>query len=142
MRRLPLDHPGEADHRTPGRFLWWLARGQWQTLLGGMVFGVLWMGSQAVMPFVLGRAIDRGVAARDTGTLAAYAGALFGIGLVQSVAGILRHRFAVTNWLTAAYRTVQLVGRQAVHLGAALPARCPPARWWRSAPATCPTSAR
>ena len=33
----------------------------------------------------------------------------------------MRHRFAVTNWLTAAYRTVQLVGRQAVHLGGALP---------------------
>ena len=30
----------------------------------------------------------------------------------------MRHRFAVTNWLTAAYRTVQLVARQAVHLGA------------------------
>ncbi len=35
----------------------------------------------------------------------------------------MRHRFAVTNWLTAAYRTVQLVGRQAVHLGGALPAQ-------------------
>ena len=33
----------------------------------------------------------------------------------------MRHRFAVTNWLTAAYRTVQLVGRQAVHLGGTLP---------------------
>ena len=26
----------------------------------------------------------------------------------------MRHRFAVTNWLTAAYRIVQLVARQAV----------------------------
>ena len=33
----------------------------------------------------------------------------------------MRHRFAVTNWLTAAYRTVQLVGRHAVHLGGTLP---------------------
>ena len=46
---------------------------------------------------------------------------MLGIGLVQAVSGIMRHRFAVTNWLTAAYRTVQLVGRQAVHLGATLP---------------------
>ena len=46
-----------------------------------------------------------------------YAAILFGIGLVQAVSGIMRHRFAVTNWLTAAYRTVQLVGRQAVRLG-------------------------
>ena len=35
----------------------------------------------------------------------------------------MRHRFAVTNWLTAAYRTVQLVARQATHLGATLPKR-------------------
>ena len=35
----------------------------------------------------------------------------------------MRHRFAVTNWLTAAYRVVQLVTRQAVRLGATLPKR-------------------
>ena len=35
----------------------------------------------------------------------------------------MRHRFAVTNWLTAAYRTVQLTARHAVHLGGTLPAR-------------------
>lgn len=121
VRVLPLDHPGDPDSRSPGRLLWWLARGQWRTLVAGMVFGVAWMGSQAVMPAVVGKAIDRGVAARDGHQLVLYAGLLFGIGLVQAASGIIRHRFAVTNWLTAAYRTVQLVGRQAVHLGGDLP---------------------
>ena len=32
------------------RFLWWLAKGQWATLLGGMAFGIIWMSTQAVMP--------------------------------------------------------------------------------------------
>ena len=121
MRALPLADPGTADHRSPGRFLWWLAKGQWRTLLGGMLFGILWMSSQAVLPAVLGKAIDQGVSARDMGALAKWAGVMFAIGLVQAVTGIVRHRFAVTNWLTAAYRTVQLVGRQATHLGGALP---------------------
>ena len=121
MRQLPLDHPGTADHRSPGRFLWWVAKGQWRTLLGGMFFGIVWMSSQAVMPAVLGRAIDQGVAARDPERLLFWAAVLFGIGLVQAGSGIIRHRFAVTNWLTAAYRTVQLVGRQTVHLGGTLP---------------------
>ena len=103
------------------RFLWWMAKGQTRTLLLGMFFGIVWMSSQAVMPFVIGRAIDRGVAAQDTDALLKYAGLLFGIGLVQAATGIMRHRFAVTNWLTAAYRTVQLVGRHTVHLGATLP---------------------
>ena len=103
------------------RFLWWMAKGQWHTLLLGMSFGIVWMSCQAVLPAVIGRAIDRGVAARDTDALLQYAGLLFGIGLVQAASGIIRHRFAVTNWLTAAYRTVQLVARHAVHLGGTLP---------------------
>ncbi|MBC7278860.1 MAG: ABC transporter ATP-binding protein [Nocardioides sp.] len=121
VRRLPLDHPGVADHRSPGSFLWWMARGQWQTLLGGMFFGVIWMSAQAVMPLVIGRAIDEGVATKDVPTLAVYAAILLGVGLVQAAAGIVRHRFAVTNWLTAAYRVVQLVTRQSVRLGSSLP---------------------
>ena len=108
-------------HSSPGAFLWWMARGQWQTLAGGMRFGIVWMSCQAVMPAVIGRAIDRGVADKDGSALLTYAGLMLAIGLVQAVTGIMRHRFAVTNWLTAAYRTVQLVGRQAVHLGGALP---------------------
>jgi ABC-type multidrug transport system fused ATPase/permease subunit len=120
VRRLPLDDPGTAAHSSPGAFLWWLARGQWQTLVGGMSFGIVWMSCQAVMPAVIGRAIDRGVADKDSSALLTYAAVMLGLGLVQSVTGIMRHRFAVTNWLTAAYTTVQLIGRQAVHLGGAL----------------------
>jgi ABC-type multidrug transport system fused ATPase/permease subunit len=121
MRLLPVADPGIADHRSPGRLLWWMARQQWQTLLGGMFFGIVWMSSQAVMPAVLGRAIDRGVAERDESALLLWAGVMLVIGLVQAVSGIMRHRFAVTNWLTAAYRVVQLVGRQSVRLGGTLP---------------------
>ncbi|WP_209020438.1 ABC transporter ATP-binding protein [Nocardioides sp. 1609] len=121
MRHLPLDHPGTADHRSPMRFLWWLAKGQWQTLLGGMLFGIVWMSSQAVMPAVIGRAIDQGVADRDRSALLTLAGVMFALGLVQAGSGIMRHRFAVTNWLTAAYRTIQLTGRHTVHLGGTLP---------------------
>ncbi len=121
MRLLPVADPGIADHRSPGRLLWWMARQQWQTLLGGMFFGIVWMSSQAVMPAVLGRAIDRGVAGRDESALVLWAGVMLVIGLVQAVSGIMRHRFAVTNWLTAAYRVVQLVGRQSVRLGGTLP---------------------
>ena len=121
MRSLPLDHPGTADSRSPLRLLWWLARGQWRTLLGGMFFGVVWMSAGAVMPMVIGQAIDHGVAARDGGALLGWALALLGLGLVVALSGIMRHRFAVTNWLITAYRTVQLVGRHTVHLGGALP---------------------
>jgi ABC-type multidrug transport system fused ATPase/permease subunit len=98
-------------------------KGQWHTLVLGMCFGVVWMVCQAVMPAVIGHAIDDGIAAKDTGALVRWTLAMFGIGVLQAVSGIVRHRFAVTNWLTAAYRTVQLVARQATHLGATLPKR-------------------
>lgn len=86
-----------------------------------MAFGIVWMSAQAVMPAVIGRAIDLGIAAKDTDELLKWALVLFGIGLVQAASGIMRHRFAVTNWLLAAYRTVQLVGRQTTRLGGTLP---------------------
>jgi ABC-type multidrug transport system fused ATPase/permease subunit len=121
VRALPVPDPGTADHRSPGRFLWWVARGQWPTLLGGMAFGVVWMSCQAVLPAILGRAIDRGVAARDQEQLLLWAGVMLAVGLLQAFTGIMRHRFAVTNWLTASYRVVQLVTRQAVRLGGSLP---------------------
>src|SRR6478735_6523937 len=100
-----------------------MAGQQWRTLAGGMVFGIVWMCAQAVMPAVIGRAIDEGVSAKDTSRLLEWAAVLFVIGLVQAGAGIMRHRFAVTNWLTAAYRIVQLVTRQSTRLGGTLPRR-------------------
>ena len=123
VRDLPLTDPGTADARSAWRFLGWLMKGQWHTLLVGMLFGIVWAVTQAVMPAVIGHAIDDGIAAKDVHGLLRWTLAMLGIGLVQAFAGIMRHRFAVTNWLTAAYRTVQLVARQATHLGATLPKR-------------------
>ncbi|MBO9523638.1 MAG: ABC transporter ATP-binding protein [Nocardioidaceae bacterium] len=123
MRQLPLDHPGTADTRGPWRFLLWIIKGQWHTVLLGMLFGVIWMTASAVIPAVIGKAIDAGISEHDSAALWRWAAVLFGVGLVQAVSGIVRHRFAVTNWLTAAYRVVQLVARQATHLGATLSKR-------------------
>src|SRR5882757_4816648 len=103
MRQLPLADPGTPDHRTAARYLYWVARGQKATLAGGMTFGILWMGSQAFVPAVLGKAIDEGVAAGDFDRLLLWTTVLFGIGVLQALAGIMRHRFAVVNWLSAAY---------------------------------------
>src|SRR3954452_17800216 len=126
MRRLPLPDPGTPDARSTARFFLWLVKGQRRTLAVGAGFGVLWMLSQAVMPLVVGRALDRGVAQGSVHALVAWTGVLAGLGVVQSAAGIGRHRCAVTNWLTATYRCDQLVARSAATLGAALPSRLPP----------------
>src|SRR5215211_4632843 len=102
MRHLPLDDPGTADHRSPGRFLWWIFKGQWRTMTMGILLGIVWMVSLAVMPAVIGKAVDQGVAARDIDRLVQLTLLMLAIGVVQAGAGIARHRFAVVNWLTAA----------------------------------------
>jgi ABC-type multidrug transport system fused ATPase/permease subunit len=123
MRALPVDDPGVPDTRSATRYLWWLSRQHAWTIVLGMAWGIVWMVVQAFMPFVIGRAIDAGIAGHDMSALAAWAGALFALGSVQAAAGILRHRLAVFNWLGAAYRTIQLTVRQAGRLGATLPTR-------------------
>jgi ABC-type multidrug transport system fused ATPase/permease subunit len=123
MRTLPVADPGSPDTRTASRFLWWLARQHIGTILAGVVWGTVWTVAQALMPFAIGRAIDDGIAGSNLTALAAWAGALFALGLVQAAAGILRHRLAVFNWLATAYRTVQLTARHAARLGATLPNR-------------------
>jgi ABC-type multidrug transport system fused ATPase/permease subunit len=125
MRELPLAHPGTPDLRSPTRFLAWVARGQLGTLALGMAYGVVWMAALAVVPALVGRAIDLGVAEGDTAGLLRWSTLILAAGLVSAVAGILRHRVAVVNWLTAAYRVQQLLVRQAVLLGASLPRRVP-----------------
>ncbi len=123
MRSLPQPDPGNPDVRSPGRYLWWTARQQMPTVIGGVSFGIVWMVAQSVMPAVIGKAIDEGVTAKNLDRLWLWSAVLLGVGVVQALAGIARHRFAVANWLNAAYRTVQVVTRHAVRLGATLPRR-------------------
>ena len=123
MKQLPFSDPGTPDTRSPTRFLIWVGRQQLGTLLLGMTFGIVWMLAQALLPWVLGRAIDDGVGTGDTQALLAWAGALFGLGVVQAVAGTLRHRVAVSNWLQSSYRMIQVVAHHAALTGPAVRTR-------------------
>ena len=125
MQRLPYPDPGVPDLRSPMRFLRWVARGQWRTLLGGVFFGVIWMVSQALFPAAVGQAIDLGIIARNMRALLAWGGVLVALGVVGALAGTMRHRFAVENWLRASFRCVQLIGYKAADTGEALPRRMP-----------------
>jgi ABC-type multidrug transport system fused ATPase/permease subunit len=123
MRSFPVQDPGTPDRRSPARYLFWVARAQTAGMAGGAAWGVVWMVTQALMPATIGRAIDTGVTAKNTDALLLWSGVLLLLGVVQAVAGVMRHRFAVTNWLGAAFRTVQVTARHAARLGATLPKR-------------------
>ncbi|MBF9128188.1 ABC transporter ATP-binding protein [Plantactinospora sp. S1510] len=123
MRPLPVPDPGVADQRSATRFLLWLAARIWPTLAGGMVLGIITFVGQALMPAVLGKAIDAGLVARNTDALVRWGLLLLVLGISQAIVGIIRHRFASFNWLAGAYRVVQLTADQANRLGATLPKR-------------------
>src|SRR5690625_312194 len=120
MKTLPLADPGTPDLRSSGRYLLWIIRSQGKTLVAAVATGILWMVAQALVPALIGRAIDVGVADDDTTALAYWAGALLAVGIIQSAAGIFRHRNSVQMWLDAAYRTVQLTSNKTTELGATL----------------------
>jgi ABC-type multidrug transport system fused ATPase/permease subunit len=123
MRELPLADPGMPDLRSPTRFLLWVARGQAATIALGALYGVLWAVALAITPALVGRAIDQGVAAADTGALLRWSGLVLAVGIGGAAAGIMRHRTVVVNWLSAVYRVQQLLVRHAVRLGESLPRR-------------------
>jgi ABC-type multidrug transport system fused ATPase/permease subunit len=123
VQSLPLADPGLPDLRSASRFLLRVAWLQRWTVLGGMVFGILWMTSQALVPYVLGRVVDDGIAARDGEALRRWVLVLVALAVVQGWASVTRHRFAVTNWLLAAFRSTQWVTAQTLRLGASLPHR-------------------
>jgi ABC-type multidrug transport system fused ATPase/permease subunit len=121
--RLPVADPGNPDTRSPFRFLVWIGRHQVGTLLAGVSFGVVWMVAQALMPFAIGRAVEEGIVAHDNRALAEWTLILLGLGATQAVAGVMRHRFAVSNWLQASFRMAQVVAHHAARAGPAIRSR-------------------
>ena len=120
MIKLPFANPGKPDTRSPIRFLVWVGRQQLRTLLGGVFFGVLWMVSQALMPAAIGRAIQDGIVDSDNRALAEWTLILVALGATTAVAGVMRHRFAVSNWLQASFRMAQVVAHHAARTGHAI----------------------
>ncbi|MHA7153800.1 ABC transporter ATP-binding protein [Arthrobacter sp. TMN-50] len=121
MRSYPYPDPGSPDLRSPSRYLLWLASKQKATLLAGVLFGTVWMVAQAVMPYVLGRAIDEGVVAGNFSRLLLWVGVLIGLTILQAVAGTLEHRTAISGWLQAAFLSIRLIGYKITRTGDALP---------------------
>ena len=121
--RLPEEDPGVPDTRSPARLLLWVGRHQIPTLVAGIFFGVVWMVAQALMPFAIGQAIEAGIVNGNNRALGAWALGLLALGAVQAGAGIMRHRYAVFNWLQASFRMAQVVSHHSARSGPAVRGR-------------------
>jgi ABC-type multidrug transport system fused ATPase/permease subunit len=112
-----------AVERGPGRYLWWLARQVKGRVALGALFGSLWFGTLAAMPFLIAQAIDRGLSPHRPGVLVAWTAGVFALGLAGAYLGLMRHRSMTKLRIAAALRTADQVLTHATRLGAALPRR-------------------
>jgi ABC-type multidrug transport system fused ATPase/permease subunit len=120
LKNLPLTDPGTPDLTAPGRFLRWVGLQQKRLIGVAIIWGVLWMVGQALIPGALGAGIQA-IADEDQTRALQWAGVVLALGILQAGAGLVRHRYAVANWVTAGSRVQQLLIRRAAHLGADLP---------------------
>ncbi len=120
LQNLPLADPGDPVLTTPGRFLRWIGVQQRRLIGVAVIWGVLWMVGQALIPGALGAGVQA-IADQDEARALRWAGVVLALGVLQAGAGLVRHRYAVANWITAGSRVQQLLIRRAADLGADLP---------------------
>ncbi|MBP2322084.1 ABC-type multidrug transport system fused ATPase/permease subunit [Kibdelosporangium banguiense] len=86
-----------------------------------MVFGALWMVPLALVPLAIGKAIDEGIAPRDTGSLLTWTGLILGLGVLLALSNVVLTRAGDRAWLDGASLMQQAVLQHATRVGAALP---------------------
>jgi ABC-type multidrug transport system fused ATPase/permease subunit len=117
---LPHADPGTPDVTSPTAYLRWVGARQSRTLVIATAFGIVWLVSQALFPAAMGKAIDDGIIGGDAGSLLRWCAILLGLVVVSALAGVMRHRYAVENWMQGAFRSAQLIGHKTADTGEAL----------------------
>ncbi|MFA5918652.1 MAG: ABC transporter ATP-binding protein [Candidatus Nanopelagicaceae bacterium] len=120
MDVVPFHDPGNPSISSPAALLFWLARNQMRVILLGAVFGILSTLTLAVMPGFLGKAVQA-ISDHDEFALRKWVSIVFALGFTQSIASVIRHRWAVASWIITATRMKQIIARKASELGADLP---------------------
>src|SRR5699024_427823 len=92
MTTFASDDPRpRPDTYSPGRFLWWLLRGQGRLITSICLLTVVFFLPAALAPWALGRAIDEGVIGGDTRAFATWVGLLAVTTLLGAAVGGLHH---------------------------------------------------
>jgi ABC-type multidrug transport system fused ATPase/permease subunit len=113
------------DLRSPARFLLWLMRQQAAVITSATLVGILWQLPLTVGPWLVGRAVDRGILAASVSATLQWTGWLLLVTVIGAAFGIAMHTLVVRSWLIALYGTTLMVTRKAVQLGHVLPRRTP-----------------
>ena len=82
---------------SPWRYLGTTVQEQRVGVVGAVLSGLSWQGSAIFAPLLIGYAIDAGIGKHDRTQLIVSAAGIFGLGIAESIAGALRHYFAIRN---------------------------------------------
>src|SRR5437763_11287102 len=87
----------EARRRAAWRFVRAVVRSQAGGVAGAVVSGLLWQTGAISAPLIVRYTIDHGIVPRDRHALLVWLLALLGVGLLEVVAGGMRHIYAIRN---------------------------------------------
>jgi ATP-binding cassette, subfamily B, bacterial len=87
----------EVRRRAAWRFVRAIVKSELGGVLGAVTAGLLWQTGAIAAPLIVKFAIDHGVVTGDRRTLVVWLLVLFGVGLLEVVAGGARHIFAIRN---------------------------------------------
>ncbi|WP_405841594.1 ABC transporter ATP-binding protein/permease [Streptomyces platensis] len=121
MRTGTARGPGIPDHRSAGRYVWWLVVSQRGRVAAGATYGSLWMVGLMLPPYVLSRAIDEGLVPGRLPVLLGWVAVLFAVGVANAWLAVMRHRTMTRIRMDATFRTVRVIVAHTLRLGAALP---------------------
>jgi ATP-binding cassette subfamily B protein len=87
----------EARRRAAWRFVRAVVRSQAGGVAGAVLSGLLWQTGAISAPLIVKYAIDHGIVPQDRHALLVWLLALLGVGLLEVVAGGMRHIYAIRN---------------------------------------------
>ncbi|HCX85717.1 MAG TPA: ABC transporter ATP-binding protein [Micrococcales bacterium] len=120
MLELHRPFPDRAPTRGAGRYLGWVAARQPALLAACVGFGIVNALTQAIAPYILGRAIDDGLGHGFGPELWTWCGVLLGVWVIRAANSAISHRADVAAWLRACLGTVGLLDRTVTRSGESL----------------------
>jgi ATP-binding cassette subfamily B protein len=108
----------EARRRAAWRFVRAIVRSQAGGVVGAVISGLLWQTGAISAPLIVKYAIDHGIVPRDRHALTIWLLALLGVGLLEVVAGGMRHIYAIRNRSAADARVRDAIFAHALRLDA------------------------
>lgn len=126
MRRVPEPFQAPPSGVGPTRLLVWLVARQWTTVVQGVACDVVWLLGLALTPWAIGRVVDDGLVAGDTGAFLGWLGVVVWLQLQHSLIQGLRDRAGALNFWRAEARLNQLLAHASGRVTVAADRHLPP----------------